>query len=66
MRRVFFSVNAGGLRCLSPDGLLFSPPGPASVPGGGAAEAGVGLGLVIALNRNRAGLDVEDLTELKW
>ena len=31
-----------------------------------AAEASVGLGLVLALSRNRAGVNVEDLTELKW
>ena len=31
-----------------------------------AAEAGVGLGLVIALHRNKPGADVADLTELKW
>ena len=31
-----------------------------------AAEAAVGLGLVIALNRNRPGASVEDLTQLKW
>jgi len=31
-----------------------------------AAEAAVGLGLVLALSRNRAGVNVEDLTELKW
>ena len=32
----------------------------------GAAEAAVGLGLVIALYRNRPGVSVEDLTQLKW
>ena len=31
-----------------------------------AAEAAVGLGLVIALSRNRPGISVEDLTQLKW
>ena len=31
-----------------------------------AAELGVGLGLVIALNRNSPGAAVGDLTELKW
>ena len=31
-----------------------------------AAEAAVGLGLVIALYRNRPGVSVEDLTQLKW
>ena len=31
-----------------------------------AAEAAVGLGLVIALSRNRPGVSVEDLTQLKW
>ncbi len=31
-----------------------------------AAEAAVGLGLVIALNRNKPGASVTDLTELKW
>jgi NADH-quinone oxidoreductase subunit K len=31
-----------------------------------AAEAAVGLGLVIALSRNRPGVDVEQLTELRW
>ena len=31
-----------------------------------AAEAGVGLGLVIALNRNKPGAAVADVTELKW
>jgi NADH-quinone oxidoreductase subunit K len=31
-----------------------------------AAEAAVGLGLVIALNRNKPGVHVDDLTELKW
>ena len=31
-----------------------------------AAEAAVGLGLVIALSRNRTGISVEQLTELKW
>ncbi len=31
-----------------------------------AAEAGVALGLVIALNRNKPGADVADLSKLKW
>jgi NADH-quinone oxidoreductase subunit K len=31
-----------------------------------AAEVAVGLGLVIALSRNRPSLSVEDLTQLKW
>jgi NADH-quinone oxidoreductase subunit K len=31
-----------------------------------AAEAAVGLGLVIALTRNRPGVTVEQLTELRW
>ncbi len=31
-----------------------------------AAEAAVGLGLVIALNRNKPGTAVADLTKLKW
>jgi len=31
-----------------------------------AAEAAVGLGLVIALYRNRPGVSIEDLTQLKW
>jgi len=31
-----------------------------------AAEAAVGLGLVIALNRNKPGASVADLTRLKW
>jgi NADH-quinone oxidoreductase subunit K len=31
-----------------------------------AAEAAIGLGLVIALSRNKPGLSVEDLTQLKW
>ncbi len=31
-----------------------------------AAEAAVGLGLVIALNRNKPGAGVADLTDLKW
>lgn len=31
-----------------------------------AAEVAVGLGLVIALSRNRPGVNVEDLTRLKW
>jgi NADH-quinone oxidoreductase subunit K len=31
-----------------------------------AAEVAAGLGLVIAVNRNRPGARVEDLTRLKW
>jgi NADH-quinone oxidoreductase subunit K len=31
-----------------------------------AAEAAVGLGLVLALSRNSPGVSVEDLTRLKW
>ena len=31
-----------------------------------AAEVAVGLGLVIALSRNRPGVNVDDLTVLKW
>jgi NADH-quinone oxidoreductase subunit K len=31
-----------------------------------AAEVAVGLGLLLALSRNRPGLKVEQLTELKW
>ncbi len=31
-----------------------------------AAEASVGLGLIIALNRNKPGASVADLTKLKW
>ena len=31
-----------------------------------AAEASVGLGLIIALNRNKPGAAVGDLTKLKW
>ena len=31
-----------------------------------AAEAAVGLGLLIALNRNKPGVGVADLTTLKW
>jgi NADH-quinone oxidoreductase subunit K len=31
-----------------------------------AAEVAAGLGLVIALTRNRPGVNVEDLTQLKW
>ncbi len=31
-----------------------------------AAEAAVGLGLVIALYRNKPGVSVADLTSLKW
>jgi len=31
-----------------------------------AAEVAVGLGLVLALSRNKPGASVENLTELKW
>jgi len=31
-----------------------------------AAEAAVGLGLVIALSRTRPGLNVDNLTQLRW
>ena len=31
-----------------------------------AAEAAVGLGLLLALTRNRPGVNVSDLTQLKW
>jgi NADH-quinone oxidoreductase subunit K len=31
-----------------------------------AAEAAVGLGLVIALARNRPGISMEELTDLRW
>ena len=31
-----------------------------------AAEAAVGLGLMLALSRNKAGVSVEELTQLKW
>jgi NADH-quinone oxidoreductase subunit K len=31
-----------------------------------AAEAAVGLGLIIALSRSRPGLSVDELTQLKW
>jgi NADH:ubiquinone oxidoreductase subunit K len=31
-----------------------------------AAEVAVGLGLVLALSRNKPGASVEDLTQLKW
>ncbi len=31
-----------------------------------AAEAAISLGLVIALNRNKPGASVADLTKLKW
>ncbi len=31
-----------------------------------AAEVAVGLGLVIALNRNRLGTSIAELTQLKW
>jgi NADH-quinone oxidoreductase subunit K len=31
-----------------------------------AAEAAIGLGLVIALNRNNPGASVAELTQLKW
>jgi NADH-quinone oxidoreductase subunit K len=31
-----------------------------------AGEAAIGLGLVLALSRNRQGVNVENVTELKW
>jgi NADH:ubiquinone oxidoreductase subunit K len=31
-----------------------------------AAEVAVGLGLVLALSRNKPGASVEDLTQLRW
>lgn len=31
-----------------------------------AAEVAIGLGLVLALSRNKPGASVEDLTQLKW
>jgi NADH-quinone oxidoreductase subunit K len=31
-----------------------------------AAEAAIGLGLLLALTRNRPGVSVADLTQLKW
>ena len=31
-----------------------------------AAEAAIGLGLLLALTRNRPGVGVADLTQLKW
>jgi NADH-quinone oxidoreductase subunit K len=31
-----------------------------------AAEVAVGLGLVLALSRNKPGASIEDLTQLKW
>jgi NADH-quinone oxidoreductase subunit K len=31
-----------------------------------AAEAAIGLGLVIALTHNKPGVSIENLTELKW
>jgi NADH-quinone oxidoreductase subunit K len=31
-----------------------------------AAEVAVGLGLVLALDRNRPGAQIDELTELKW
>jgi NADH-quinone oxidoreductase subunit K len=31
-----------------------------------AAEAAIGLGLLLALTRNRPGISVADLTQLKW
>jgi NADH:ubiquinone oxidoreductase subunit K len=31
-----------------------------------AAEAGIGLGLLIAKNRNKPGADISDLNKLKW
>ena len=37
-----------------------------TAPIGLAVGAAVGLGLVIALNRNKPGAGVSDLTQLKW
>ena len=31
-----------------------------------AGEAAIGLGLVLALSRNKQGVNVEDVTELRW
>jgi NADH-quinone oxidoreductase subunit K len=31
-----------------------------------AAEVAIGLGLVLALSRNKPGASIEDLTQLKW
>jgi len=31
-----------------------------------AGEAAIGLGLVLALSRNKQGVNVEDVTQLKW
>jgi NADH-quinone oxidoreductase subunit K len=31
-----------------------------------AGEAAIGLGLVLALSRNRQGVNVEDVTQLRW
>ncbi len=31
-----------------------------------AGEAAIGLGLVLALSRNQQGVNVEDVTQLKW
>jgi NADH-quinone oxidoreductase subunit K len=31
-----------------------------------AGEAAIGLGLVLALSRNKLGVNVEDVTRLKW
>jgi NADH-quinone oxidoreductase subunit K len=31
-----------------------------------AGEAAIGLGLVLALSRNRQGVSVDDLTQLRW
>lgn len=31
-----------------------------------AGEAAIGLGLVLALSRNKQGVNVEDVTRLKW
>jgi NADH-quinone oxidoreductase subunit K len=31
-----------------------------------ASEAAIGLGLVLALSRNKQGVDVEDVTQLRW
>jgi NADH-quinone oxidoreductase subunit K len=44
------------------DGQVFA----LAVIAGAAAELAVGLGIVIALVRNRASLDVEDASLLKW
>ena len=31
-----------------------------------AGEAAIGLGMVLALSRNKQGVNVEDVTQLKW